>query len=57
MADIQRIQQERGSVGVAYFINRWATYNPAFHGIGAHPTDYNLYREVWYDPDMDTLRG
>lgn len=57
MADIQRIQQERGSIGVAYFINRWATYNPGFQGVVAHPTDYNLYREVWYDPDQDTLRG
>lgn len=57
MADIQRIQQERGSVGVSYFINQWAIYNPGFQGIGAHPTDYNLYREVWYDPDQDTLRG
>jgi len=57
MVDIQRIQQERGSVGIAYFINRWATYNPGFQGIVAHPTDYNLYREVWYDPDQDTLRG
>jgi len=57
MADIQRIQQERGSIGVAYFVNRWATYNPGFQGVVAHPTDYNLYREVWYDPDQDTLRG
>ncbi len=57
MADIQRIQQERGSIGVAYFQNRWATYNPGFHGITAHPTDYNLYREVWYDPDMDPNVG
>ncbi len=56
-ADLQRIQQERGSIGVAYFINRWATYNPGFQGIEAHPTDYNLHREVWYDPDQDTLRG
>ena len=57
MVDIQRIQQERGSVGVAFFVNRWAIYNPGFQGIMAHPTDYNLHREVWYDPDQDTLRG
>ncbi|MEM7127057.1 MAG: ABC transporter substrate-binding protein [Chloroflexota bacterium] len=56
-ADLQRIQQERGSIGVAYFINRWLIANPGFQNIGAHPTDYNLYREAWYDPDMDTLRG
>lgn len=53
MADIQRIQQERGSIGVSYFMNRWATYNPGFQGIEAHPTDYNIHRAVWYDPDKD----
>ncbi|MCA9963861.1 MAG: ABC transporter substrate-binding protein [Anaerolineales bacterium] len=53
MADIQRIQQERGSVGVAFFQNLWAASNPAYVGIEAHPTDYNLWREVWYNPDAD----
>lgn len=53
MADLQRIQQERGSVGIAYFQNFWAVSNPGFQGIQPHPTQYNLWREVWYDPDQD----
>ena len=53
MADIQRIQQERGSIGLAWFVNFWSISNPAFVGIEAHPTQYNLWREVWYDADKD----
>ena len=53
MADIQRIQSERGSIGVAYFQNFWAVTNPAFIGIKAHPTQYNLWRNVWYDASKD----
>jgi peptide/nickel transport system substrate-binding protein len=55
VGQLQKIQQERGSIGVAYFINNWEIFNPAFQGMTAHPTQYNLWREVWYDPDMDTL--
>ncbi|MBI4769678.1 MAG: hypothetical protein HY784_04515, partial [Chloroflexi bacterium] len=50
MKDLERIQSERGSIGVAYWRNVWAIYNPAFQGAEAHPSDYNLWREVWYDP-------
>jgi peptide/nickel transport system substrate-binding protein len=53
MVDLQRIQLERGSIGVAFFQNFWAISNPAFQGITAHPTQYELWREVWYDPDQD----
>jgi peptide/nickel transport system substrate-binding protein len=56
MKDIQRIQLERGSVGIAYWLNMWEPFNPAFQGITAHPTSYNLWREVWYDPDLEKLR-
>jgi peptide/nickel transport system substrate-binding protein len=53
MADLQRIQMERGSIAIPYWMNSWTIGNPAFHGIKAHPTTYNLWREVWYDPDKD----
>lgn len=53
MADLQRIQLERGSIGIAWWVNFWAVANPAFQGLQAHPTQYNLWREVWYDPDQD----
>jgi len=53
MADIQKIQMERGSIAIPYWLGSWAISNPAFVGIKAHPTTYNLWREVWYDPDLD----
>lgn len=56
MADLQRIQMERGSIGIAWWVNFWAIANPAFQGMKAHPTQYNLWREVWYDPDKDPFK-
>ena len=53
MADIQRIQMERGSVAIAWWRAAFSLSNPAFQGIIAHPTTYNLWREVWYDADKD----
>jgi len=53
MADIQRIQMERGSIAISYWMSSWAVANPAFQDLTAHPTTYNLWREVWYDPDKD----
>ncbi len=53
MVDIQRIQQERCGIGISYWRNNWAVSNPAFVGIIPHPTQYNLWREVWYDASMD----
>jgi peptide/nickel transport system substrate-binding protein len=56
MRQIETIQQERGSVGIAYWLNQWEVFNPAFQGMTAHPTSYNLWREVWYDPAQERLR-
>jgi len=53
MADLQKIQMERGSIGITYWQNSWSVANPAFTGIKSHPTAYNLWREVWYDADKD----
>lgn len=53
MADLQAIQRDRGSIGIAYWQKKWAVQNPAFQNKDAHPTNYNLWREVWYDPDQD----
>jgi peptide/nickel transport system substrate-binding protein len=53
MADIQRIMLERGPVGIPFWKNVWNISNPAFQNMDAHPTAYNLWREVWYDPDQD----
>lgn len=51
MADIQRIQAERGSIGVAYFYNRWKAHIPGWVNLPAHPTGYNLFSEAYFDPD------
>jgi len=53
MADIQRIQSERGSIGIAWWQNVWTVVNPGFQGVDAHPSSYNLWQKVWYDPDRD----
>jgi peptide/nickel transport system substrate-binding protein len=53
MKDIEIIQQDRGSIAIAWFQNVWETVNPAFQNFSGHPTQYNLWREVWYDPDLD----
>jgi peptide/nickel transport system substrate-binding protein len=48
MADIQRIQVERGSIGVPYWMNRWIAYSPKVKGMVAHPTRYNdNWVQVW----------
>ena len=57
MKDIERIQMERGSIAVAWWQNIWRPANPGFIGIGTHPTEYYLWREVWYDPDKDTIKS
>jgi peptide/nickel transport system substrate-binding protein len=51
MKDIERIQVERGSIAIAWWQAIWNIYNPVIQDIHAHPTDYQLWREVWLDPD------
>ncbi len=53
MADIERIQMERGSIGIPFWRNVWGVFNPAFQGVSGHPTQYELWNQVWYDPDQD----
>ncbi len=56
MKDLERIQQERGSIGIAYWQNVWDAYNPAFNNVGAHPTGYVLVTDTWYDPDKNPFK-
>jgi len=51
--ELQRIQMERGSIGIAYWMNMWGVYNPAYKNIYPHPQRNELWKEVWYDPDDD----
>lgn len=56
MKDLERIQQERGSIGIAYWQNVWDAYNPGFNNVGAHPTGYVFVTDAWYDPDKDPFK-
>lgn len=56
MKDLERIQQERGSIGIAFWMHVWDAYNPAFQNVGAHPTGYVFAHDVWYDPDKDPFK-
>jgi peptide/nickel transport system substrate-binding protein len=52
MGKIQEIQVERGTIGVAYWMNRWVANSPKFHGVIPHPSGYTYrWHEIWYDPD------
>ncbi len=51
MKDIERIQQERGSVAIAWWQSVWNIKSPKVQGAPAHPTHYQIWREAWLDPD------
>ncbi len=52
MCDVQRIQVERGPIGIPYWRNMWLTHSPKFKGMLPHPTNYNdMMAEAWYDPE------
>jgi peptide/nickel transport system substrate-binding protein len=53
MGELERIQMERGSAGIAYWMNVWGIFNPAYQNIKPHPQRAELWKEVWYDPDQD----
>jgi peptide/nickel transport system substrate-binding protein len=48
---LEEIQRDRGSIAIAWWRNLWEVWNPAFQNVKPNPTLYNLWREVWYDPD------
>ena len=51
MKKLEEIQQERGSIGVSYFFKTWYIFNKKFQNLHSHPTVYDLWNEVWYDPE------
>jgi peptide/nickel transport system substrate-binding protein len=51
MEKLELIQQERGSIGNAYWQNIWAIVNKKFRNVHPHPTDYHLWNDLWYDPE------
>jgi peptide/nickel transport system substrate-binding protein len=51
MEKLELIQQERGSIGNAYWQNIWIIMNKKFQNVHPHPTDYHLWNDLWYDPE------
>ena len=51
MCKMEKIQQERGSIGIPYWMNVWRVATKKFKNIKPHPTGYLLFNEVWYDPE------
>jgi len=51
MEKLELIQQDRGSIGNAYYYNAWVIMNKKFQNVHPHPTDYHLWRDLWYDPE------
>jgi peptide/nickel transport system substrate-binding protein len=47
MCQLEQIQMDRGSIGIAYWMNIWTIYRKNIHAIPGHPTYYMLFNEVW----------
>lgn len=44
---LQKIQQERGSIGIAYWMNTWMCPNKRLKNVEAHPNLIFLFNEAW----------
>ncbi|MBN1178997.1 MAG: ABC transporter substrate-binding protein [Anaerolineae bacterium] len=44
---MEDIQQERGSVGIAFWTNVWYVCHEKFQNVRAHPTNYDHFDNVW----------
>jgi peptide/nickel transport system substrate-binding protein len=49
MCKLEDIQQERGSIGLAFWRNKWYTVNKKVKGVEASPALYMTFNEVWLD--------
>lgn len=52
-ADLQRIMQTEAPIVISYWMANWNITNTGFQNVEAHPANYELFFEVWYDPDQD----
>lgn len=44
---LEQIQQERGPIGLAFWMNQWQISSKNFEGVDVHPTHYDQYMGVW----------
>jgi peptide/nickel transport system substrate-binding protein len=47
MCQLEQIQMDRGSIGIAYWMNIWTIYRKNVQAVPGHPTMYMLFNEVW----------
>lgn len=47
MCNLERIQQERGTIGVGFFLNKWDIFRKEFQGATPHPEGYPY--PMWYE--------
>ncbi len=46
---LEDIQMDRGSIGIAYWMNTWMCSNKRLKNIAAHPNLVLLFNEAWID--------
>ncbi|BBO76082.1 diguanylate cyclase [Desulfosarcina widdelii] len=49
MCKLEQIQMDRGSIGIAYWMNTWMCPNKKLKNVIAHPNLLLLFNEVWMD--------
>jgi peptide/nickel transport system substrate-binding protein len=49
MCKLEEIQEERGSVGIAFWTNVWYIAHKKMQNVDAHPTNYDILHETWID--------
>jgi peptide/nickel transport system substrate-binding protein len=46
---LQKIQSERGSIGIAYWMNTWMCANKRLKNVDSHPNLIFLFNEAWLE--------
>jgi peptide/nickel transport system substrate-binding protein len=49
MCQLEDIQMERGSVGIAFWTSVWYIAHEKVQNVDAHPTNYDILHEAWID--------
>ena len=49
MCKLEAIQQERGSIGIAYWMNTWMCCSKKLKGVEAHPNLYMLFNQAYLE--------
>jgi peptide/nickel transport system substrate-binding protein len=52
VAQLERIQRDRGSIATPFFMNVWAIVNKRVHGVRALERELADYYEAWKEPEV-----